>query len=70
MSGTRIGFEAGDVEVAGRPFDPLDKGPPGFIHVVADDYFRTMKIPVLRGRVLTEMDAAGPVGSVKNVVIN
>ena len=70
MSGTRIGFEAGDVEVAGRPFDPLDKGPPGYIHVVADDYFRMMKIPVLRGRVLTEMDAVGPVGSVKNVVIN
>ncbi len=70
MSGTRIGFEAADVEVEGRPFDPLDKGPAGYIHVVADDYFRTMKIPLLRGRVLAEMDALGPMGTVNNVVIN
>ncbi len=43
------------VAIEGRPVDPADR-PTVVIHMAGPDYFRTMGIPVVRGRDFTERD--------------
>ena len=43
------------VAIDGRPVDPADR-PSAVIHMVGPDYFRTMGIPVVRGRDFAERD--------------
>jgi putative ABC transport system permease protein len=45
--------------VAGRPAPALRDAPPVLRHYVAPDHFRTLGIPVVRGRVFNAGDAAG-----------
>jgi predicted permease len=43
----------------GAPLVPLEETPISEVAIVADDYFRTMGIPILRGRALRPSDSAG-----------
>jgi predicted permease len=43
-------------EIVGRPQGPNDPGPHGNIRLISPDYFKTLRIPVLRGRVFTPED--------------
>jgi putative ABC transport system permease protein len=43
----------------GRPEPPRDQAPGVLRHYVAPNHFRTLRIPVLRGRVFDERDRAG-----------
>jgi predicted permease len=42
--------------VAGRPILPLPERPLAFFQIVSEDYFATLRIPVLRGRAFTASD--------------
>lgn len=44
--------------VAGRPTPPPGQAPPVLRHYIGPDHFRTMGIPVRRGRVFTALDTA------------
>jgi putative ABC transport system permease protein len=55
------------VVVQGRPRPRLGEEPQADFRVVSTDYFRTMKIPILRGREFTEFD--GPAAA-SVVIIN
>lgn len=43
-------------QIEGRPTGPGDPGPHAIIRAVSADYFRTMRIPVIRGREFTTED--------------
>lgn len=43
-------------EIVGRPQGPNDPGPHGNIRLISPDYFKTLRIPVVRGRVFTAED--------------
>jgi len=43
-------------EIVGRPQGPNDPGPHGNIRLISPDYFKTLRIPVVRGRVFTSGD--------------
>ena len=63
---------AGDIwgwsfTIEGRPIPPPGESPDGTYRVVAPGYFRTMGIPILRGRDISESDDARAPGA---VVIN
>ncbi|MFL5391341.1 MAG: ABC transporter permease [Myxococcales bacterium] len=49
-----------DVQVEGRPTAPGEPGPRVDIHLASPDYFRTMGIPLLTGRVFTADDRQAP----------
>ena len=46
------------VQVEGHPVLPISEQPTAEVSVVAPDYFRTMRIPLLRGREFTEKEEA------------
>jgi predicted permease len=46
-------------DVPGRPAIPQGEGPPIGIHLVGDEYFRTLGVPVLAGRALDARDGVG-----------
>jgi putative ABC transport system permease protein len=46
-----------DFELAGKPFDPKNE-PTAFVYTATADYFKTMSIPLLAGRVFTAQDTA------------
>ncbi len=46
-------------DVPGRPAIAEGEGPPIGIHLVGDDYFRTLGVPVLSGRALDTRDGVG-----------
>jgi putative ABC transport system permease protein len=53
--------------VEGRPQAPTDRTPDAEARVISPDYFRTMQIPLLRGRLLNERDAQdAPLAAVIN----
>jgi predicted permease len=43
-------------EIDGRTLPPNDPGPHGNIRLVSPDYFKTLRIPLMRGRVFTSED--------------
>src|SRR6516225_9957186 len=43
--------------LAGKPLDPKNE-PTAFVYTATADYFKTMSIPVLAGRVFTAQDTA------------
>ena len=45
--------------IEGRPAGPHDPGPHGNVRLISPDYFRTLEIPLLRGREFTPQDRAG-----------
>jgi len=45
--------------IAGQPEPAPDAVPSANYHVISPQYFRTLEIPLIRGRVFTEQDAAG-----------
>src|SRR4029077_13954392 len=49
----------GSFQIAGRP-EGLPSGDATGINVISGDYFEVFKIPILRGRALTEQDEIGP----------
>jgi putative ABC transport system permease protein len=53
--------------VMGRPEPPRDQAPPVLRHYVDPNYFRTLGVPVLRGRAFNNADRAG---SARVAVIN
>ncbi len=54
LSGDRYGLS---FEVEGRPV-PKGEEPGADLFVIGDDYFKTMEIPLLKGRIFTEHDTA------------
>jgi putative ABC transport system permease protein len=50
--------------IAGRPTPPPDKEPLAWLRGATPDYFRTMNIPLIRGRQFTEQDQKGGTGVV------
>lgn len=61
------GSTNGDFDVEGNPPWPNGQGPITEDHVVGPNYFRVMRIPLMRGRYFTERDV---VGAPSVVVIN
>ncbi|HTS13570.1 MAG TPA: ABC transporter permease [Candidatus Limnocylindrales bacterium] len=53
-----VGGIGTDFEIEGRPNSTLGEEPSADICMVTDDYFRTMRIPLLRGREFTSTDSA------------
>jgi predicted permease len=49
---------SGSFQIEGRPTAPGDPGPHAVIRAISSDYFRTLHIPVLRGREFTPEDRA------------
>ena len=45
-------------EIAGRTLPPNDPGPHGNVRQVSADYFKTLRVPLLRGREFTDDDRA------------
>jgi putative ABC transport system permease protein len=54
-----IGSARSVLFVQGRPVPAPDQAPPVHRHYVAPDHFRTLGIPLLRGRAFTDADRAG-----------
>ena len=50
--------------IQGRPQVPNDPGPHGNVHSVSQDYFSTLKIPLVMGRFFTSQDRKGTEGVV------
>ena len=46
-------------DIPGHPEIPQGEGPPIGIHLVGDDYFRTLGVPVLAGRAIQSGDGVG-----------
>ena len=53
------GDEIYSIEFEGRPALPSGQGVSAIYYLVSPDYFRTMGIPVLKGRVFTDQDRNG-----------
>jgi putative ABC transport system permease protein len=62
-----IGSARSVLYMQGRPAPPPDRAPPVHRHYVGPDHFRTLGIPVLRGRTFADADRAG---SPKVVIIS
>ncbi len=54
----------------GQPYSETSDLPPAVIRVVTDDYFKTMAIPLLKGRLFIPSDSVGEIGVGKWVLIN
>jgi putative ABC transport system permease protein len=63
------GFEC-QITVEGRPDIGRGDLPPAFIRVVSDDYFQTMGIPLIRGRLFNAADSIGEIGRNRTVLIS
>ncbi|HEV8410608.1 MAG TPA: ABC transporter permease [Gemmatimonadaceae bacterium] len=61
------GWSTGSFNVEGFVVPPKTNGPWGDIRAVAGDFFGTMQIPLIRGRVFNQSDA---VGSLRVVVVD
>ena len=59
-----------NVSIEGKPLIRGRDLPSAFIRVVTDDYFKTMGIPVLRGRTFIDSDSIGEIGQTRVVIIN
>ena len=60
FSGGNVG---GDFRIEGRPAPELGREPEANNRSVTDDYFQSMKIPLLKGRFFNERDQRGGVGA-------
>ena len=49
----------GSLRIAGRPLQPLADGPVVLRHYVAPNHFRTLRVPILRGRGIAATDRIG-----------
>src|SRR5207302_9877843 len=49
---------SGSFQIEGRPTGPGDPGPHAIIRAISSDYFRTLRVPVVRGREFTSEDRA------------
>jgi predicted permease len=56
--------------IVGRPQNPGDPGPHGYVRQISPTYFSALKIPVLRGRTFTSSDREGsaPVAMIDDVL--
>ncbi|MGH9822815.1 MAG: ABC transporter permease, partial [Blastocatellia bacterium] len=55
------------IAIDGRPLPPIGQRPIVFLNIITPDYFKTMGIPILEGRVFTEQDnATAPVAVIIN----
>ncbi|MFN8580302.1 MAG: ABC transporter permease [Gemmatimonadaceae bacterium] len=57
--GPLAGTARSTLEIVGRPPLPAGQAPPVLRHYVAPSHFRTLGIPLVRGRSFTESDVAG-----------
>ena len=64
-----FGFDC-RVFVEGKPAERIQDLPRSYIRVVTDDYFRTMGIPLLKGRLFEPPDSVGEIGGNRTVVIS
>ncbi len=61
-------FDGYGVHIESRPNPNPSNDPSGFRYAVSDQYFETMRIPLVRGRSFTERDVAGqPAVAIVNV---
>ena len=63
---TGLGSATG-YEVVGQPIPPVGQGPVTDVRVIVNDYFKAMGIPLLRGRLFNEQDAAD---NTNRVIVN
>jgi putative ABC transport system permease protein len=63
---TGLGSATG-YQVVGQPIPPAGQGPVCDVRVIVNDYFKAMGIPLLRGRLFNEQDAAD---NTNRVIVN
>jgi predicted permease len=58
------GWAGSPIQIVGRPEPPLNRRPIGIVQQISPDYFRTLDIPLMRGRPFITGDNAGTPGVV------
>ncbi|HEX6495352.1 MAG TPA: ABC transporter permease [Acidobacteriaceae bacterium] len=58
------GWAGTPIQITGRPEPPLNQRPIAVVQQISPDYFRTLKVPLKRGRVFTISDNASAPGVV------